>query len=81
MENSLVEMLRLYRAVRQGFLISQIIVEYTFFYKHRVYKHAEPQILENFKHIAKHAPGSDFYLSKNFLEIFKYIKILPYFHK
>ena len=29
------------------------------FYKHRVYKHAEPQILENFKHIAKHAPGSD----------------------
>ena len=28
-----------------------------FFYKHLVYKHAQPQILGKFKHIAKHAPG------------------------
>ena len=35
---------------------------YTFFCKHTVYKHAEPQILENFKQTAKHAPGSDFKL-------------------
>ena len=41
-------------------VVGRQLVMYTFFlYKHRVYKHAEPQILENFKHISKHAPGSD----------------------
>ena len=31
---------------------------YTFlFYKHQVYKHAQPQIFEKSKHKAKHAPG------------------------
>ena len=28
-----------------------------FLYKQPVYKHAQPQILGKFKHIAKHAPG------------------------
>ena len=27
------------------------------FYKHQVYKHAQPQIFEKSKHNAKHAPG------------------------
>ena len=35
-----------------------------FFYKHLVYKHAQPQILGKFKHIAKHAPGWDFQFEK-----------------
>ena len=37
----------------------RLSVRYTFFYiyKHLVYKHAQPQILENFKHMVKHAPG------------------------
>ena len=42
-----------------------------FFYKHLVYKHAQPQILEKFKHIAKHAPGWDFQFEKNFGKFWK----------
>ena len=48
-----------------------------FFYKHLVYKHAQPQILGNFKHIAKHAPGWDFRFKKKILVNFP--KNMPIF--
>ena len=47
---------------------SSSLDKYTyFFYKHLVYKHAQPQILGKFKHIAKHAPGWDFWFENFFL--------------
>ena len=47
------------------------IFNFTFFYKHLVYKHDQPQILGKFKHITKHAPGWDFWFEKNFWWILK----------
>ena len=50
-----------------------------FFYKHLVYKHAQPQILGKFKHIAKHAPGWDFPFEKNYWWFSKNMPILIHF--
>ena len=50
-----------------------------FLYKHLVYKHAQPQILGKFKHIAKHAPGSVFRFKKFFQRIYKNMPIFRYF--
>ena len=49
------------------------------FYKHLVYKHAKPQILGKFKHIAKHAPGWDFWFQKILGGIFKNKPIFRHF--
>ena len=50
-----------------------------FFYKHLVYKHAQPQILGKFKHIAKHAPGWDFQFEKNSWRFYENLLIFIHF--
>ena len=71
----------------QAFLTYSLFeIRYAFFlYKHLAYKHAQPQILEKFKHVAKHAPGWDFLFAKNYWWFFKnmpnFIHFWSEFHK
>ena len=67
-------------SLRRHPLPSEVGKKYTFFYKHLVYKEAQPQILEKFKHSAKHAPGWDFwYEKKNLMNFWKYTNFLDIF--